>query len=150
MRSVELIIRELGPESQDVSSVAATGDASWVVQFENDAEVHLACRQSPPRLELMAPVASLPTGLEEDAMRALLMFNFLSADTGGARMSLSATNDAVFLVRDLPEAELSLVAVQQALRELAELAARWATVLSAGGSTPDAAAHSIAQSTHHP
>jgi hypothetical protein len=123
------IIDQLGPESPDVNCVAATGHEMWAVQCDNGAIAHLTRRDAPRRLELMAEVASLHAGTSMKAMRALLMFNFLSVDTGGLRMGLSAVDDAVFLIRDIPEADLSLAVLQGALRELVDLAAKWALIM---------------------
>jgi len=131
MALLELIIGELGPQSPDINAVASTGPGAWAVQFENGAIVHLAQRVAPSRLELRTEVASLPAEADMQAMRAILMFNFLSIDTGGQRMGLSAMHDLVFLIRDLPESELSLRAVQGALRGLADQAAKWALILDA-------------------
>jgi hypothetical protein len=136
-RQLDLIIGELGPESADIHCVAATGPATWAVQFDNDAVVHLAWRLSPPRLELMTAVARLPAAADREVMRAILMFNFLSLDTGGVRMGLSAEDDTVFLIRDLPGPELSLSAVQDAMRAMAGLATQWARILGVSATSPD-------------
>jgi hypothetical protein len=85
----------------------------------------------------MTLVAPLADGL--DAMRALLMFNFLSVDTGGVRMGLSALDRSVYMIRDIPDADLSVHAVQGACRGLADLAAKWAAILAALEAQADAA-----------
>jgi hypothetical protein len=125
----EWIVQELGPAGQDIAAVLQNGKASWVLQFENQGLMHLAWRHDPPRLELMTPVAQLDPDASAQALRPLLMFNFLSADTAGSRMALSAHADTVFLVRDIPEAQLSVQNVLAAMRGAADVASKWRQVL---------------------
>jgi len=125
---LQLIVQELGPASADVDSVVQQDD-SWIVTLENGRTVHLCWREEPPRLELMAPFSKLPDEASLEAHRVLLMFNFLSVDNGGCRMGLSAVDDLLLLIRDLPEAHLSLQTIQSAIRSIVDLGSKWDSVL---------------------
>ena len=122
---LEPVMSEIGPQSPDVVAVVRDGDDSWAVQFESGAVVNLACRSAPARLELMVRAGAAPPSSREDVLRALLMFNFLSADTGGARMGLGTEGSAVYLIRDLPESAITKPAVQIAMQALVAVAGKW-------------------------
>ena len=122
---LEPVMHEIGPECPDVMAVVKDGEASWAVQFENGSVVNLARRTEPARVEMMVHAGTAPKGTREDVLRALMMFNFLSADTGGARMALGAVGDSVYLVRDLAESDITTPALHAEMRALTTVAGKW-------------------------
>ncbi len=131
------VMNELGPECSDIAAIAQPGEDSWAVHFANGRVVNLALRSDPARVEMMVGVGTAPKGTREDVMRCLMMFNFLSADTGGARMGLSALDDAVFLIRDLAQPDITTPALHAEMRALADVAQKWREFLEQAAKASD-------------
>ncbi len=125
------VLQDLGPRSGDVASVVQDDVNAWAVRFQDDALVQLTWLELPPRLELLTGIGRLAPLAAREALEGLLMFNLLSADSGGARMALSASDRSLYLLRDLTPDSLSLDGVRDALRSLAGMAEQWRGALSA-------------------
>lgn len=125
------LLQDLGPRCADVAAVVQDGASAWTVRFRDDSLVRLGWMDKPPRLELLAPVIRLAPLVDREVLEGLLMFNLLSADSGGARMALSASDRSLHLMRDLPPESLHLDGLRDALRALAGLAAHWREALVA-------------------
>lgn len=133
------VLQDLGPRSTDVVSVVQDDVNAWAVTFQDDSLVQLTWQEGPPRLELLARVSRLAPLPAREVLEGLLMFNLLSADSGGARMALGASDRGLYLMRDLPLASLDLDTLRDALRSLAAMATSWHEALSAqeaGASSP--------------
>jgi hypothetical protein len=128
---LEPVLNEIGPVNADVVAVYRDGEDSWAVQFDGEAIVNLARRANPNRLEMMVLAGIAPKGLRDEVVRSLLMFNFLSSDSGGARMGLGAVDDTVYLIRDLPETDLTAAALYAEMKALATVAGKWREFLLA-------------------
>lgn len=135
--AVTWILQDLGPQSADVVSVVQDEVNAWAVTFRDESLVQLTWLEGPPRLELLAGIGRLDPQAAREVLEGLLMFNLLSADSGGARMALSASDRALYLMRDLPLGSLSLDGVRDALRSLAGAGQAWREALAK-------------QDTHHP
>jgi hypothetical protein len=118
------IMADLGPSSPDIRAVSQGAAESWTVLFADDWLVHLALRDGPSRLELAVCLGRLPQSPE--AAIQLLFFNFLTAETGGARMGLSALNRQIHLFIDLPLYGIDLSCVRDTCRSLVAVGASWA------------------------
>lgn len=136
--AVTWLMQDIGPHSADVASVVQDDSNAWAVGFQDGSLVQLTWLDGPPRLELLARVTRLEPLLAHELLEGLLMFNLLSADSGGARMALSASDRSLYLMRDLPPDALSLDGLRDALRSLAAMAGKWRDALAAqrAGPTP--------------
>lgn len=138
--AVNWILQDLGPHSADIVSVVQDDTNAWAVTFQDESLVQLTWLDGPPRLELLARISHLDPLAARDVLEGLLMFNLLSAESGGVRMALSASDRSLYLMRDLPLESLGLDGVRDALRSLAGMAGKWRGALSAkaAGESPDA------------
>ncbi|MBC5765505.1 type III secretion system chaperone [Ramlibacter albus] len=134
LQHLALLLEDLGPATPGVACVTRNGDGVWLVRFDDGGAVHLAVRDDAPRLELAAEVGLLAQHDAEFALRAAMMFNFLSADTGGARMALAA-DDTVYLMRDVPLEAITLADLQAHIAELDNIAHEWDLVFTQVAST---------------
>jgi hypothetical protein len=126
---LEPVMNEIGPDCSDIAAVFRDGEDSWAVQLDGGSIVNVARRSDPARVEMTVLAGTAPKGLREEVLRALLMFGFLSADTGGARMGLGAADDGVYMIRDLPASDITTRALHAEMQALAEVAARWGEFL---------------------
>lgn len=119
------LLRDVATVSPDIENIIQDEIQSWAVRFLDDGVIHLALREQPARLELMASIGNWPSNAPEEFASLLLMFNFLSKDTGGARMGLSAHDRRIYLVADLPRSIADAYTLRDELRRFATLAANW-------------------------
>lgn len=112
---VQLLLNEL-EASDGVALLFHDGACEWALQYDDESIVHLTWREGHPRLELACMVAPLPDEPNGSLLKALLMFNYLSEDSGGARLAVSAHDNQVRLLRDLAPSLLELPILKQALQ----------------------------------
>ena len=129
--AVTWLLQDLAPQSADVASVVQNDTNAWSVSFRDDSQLQVTWLEGPPRLELLARITPLDPLVTREVLEGLLMFNLLSADSGGARMALSASDRCLYLMRDQPLESLNLDGVRNALRSLAGMAQKWREALSA-------------------
>lgn len=142
--AVSWLMQDIGPRSADIASVVQDDTNTWAVGLQDGALLQLTWLDGPPRLELLARIGPLDPLASREVLEGLLMFNLLSADSGGARMALSASDRSLYLLRDLPPESLSLDGLRDALRSLAGAAQSWREALSRqdASPTPPSAFHS--------
>ncbi|MGE4243168.1 type III secretion system chaperone [Ramlibacter sp.] len=121
-----LLMDEIGPRARDFTIVMQDGLASWALEYEGGRRVHVSAREEPPRVEIMVEVCAFPQCGPAEVLKMLMMFNFMSADTAGARMALCSPDDTVYVVRDLPLDEAQGLRLESAIARLASIASLWA------------------------
>ncbi|WP_291141373.1 type III secretion system chaperone [Hydrogenophaga sp.] len=126
---VQTVLEELGPLSDDVSTVALHDDNAWVVTYADDTQVVLTWCEEPPRLQTLTQVAQLDQALTNEHMEALLTFNLLSSQSQGARMAWSPQERSLYILRDLPEVQCDLTTLRDSLRSLLGTADYWREAL---------------------
>jgi hypothetical protein len=129
--AVTWLLQDLAPQSADVASVVQNDTNAWSVSFQDDSLIQVTWLDGPPRLELLARITRLDPLVAREVLEGLLMFNLLSADSRGARMALSASDRALYLLRDLPLESLHLDGLRDALRSLAAVSGSWREALTA-------------------
>lgn len=129
--AVTWLLQDLAPQNADVASVDQNDTNAWTVSFRDDSQLQVTWLESPPRLELLARITRLDPLVAREVLEGLLMFNLLSADSRGARMALSASDRALYLMRDLPLESLHFDGLRDSLRSLAALASQWREALTA-------------------
>jgi len=115
---LQLLLEDL--DAADGGLVALYHDDAfeWALQYEDETVIHLTWRGEHSRIELACAVAPLPESADGDLLKALLMCNLLSDESGGTRLALSAPDKMVMLIRDLEPESLELPALKDSLDAL--------------------------------
>jgi hypothetical protein len=120
----------------------ATGDRGdgWEIRPLDGAEPSMLLLRGarPGHMLLVTDVGPPPAADREAALEALLLYNALGTDTGGARFALDEPGGAVTLAIDVGEADLAEDALARMMAGLRTLASGWRRVLAGWGA--DAAA----------
>lgn len=137
------LMTALGPQTDSVDWVAFDSDAaSWWIGFDNQSAVLLEWFDEQESFVLNAPLGTPPPEGRLKAYQAVLAYNALWRDNGGARIGLADAQGGLSFMVDLPARALTLDQLQQVLLGVQSQAALWSQCVANPGEaeSPDRSA----------
>ena len=123
------LVDELGPDWDAVAAVAPVGRGVWAVQFTDGRAVGIEHEPATGRVVISAGLGPVPVEHRLAVYAAMLNFNALGPEVGGARLSLYGAERAAELSAVLADDGLTLVRLRAALQFLADSARAWAAMM---------------------
>lgn len=120
------LMMALGPQTGPVYWVGydeALG--AWSVGFDDGAIVYLEWAVEWEGFMVQAELGSAPSGAERVVYEAVLAYNALWRDNGGARIGIVSAEGEMALMVELPARRLTLEQLQQVLLGVKAQAASW-------------------------
>lgn len=99
---------------------------TWSVQFEDDSIVQSTWSDAPPRLVFEASLGAPHLQNRSRVHEAVLTYNMLWQQTGGARIGLAGDDGELMLIVDLPAQGLEPAQLHHTLDRMKAVAASWA------------------------
>ncbi|HSV47767.1 MAG TPA: type III secretion system chaperone [Ramlibacter sp.] len=119
------VLAELGPGCDAIDGIQELADGSWALLMFETRRVDLALDARRGMLVLRTDVGRPPPSRMAEGYAALLSYNLLWEQTGGARMALGGSEGDVVLLMDVPMAGLDWGTLDTVLRNIADVADAW-------------------------
>lgn len=132
LESVQALMKELGPQVNNVDAVVQNGDSTWAVQFDDGAVVFLEWDDQPSRLVLSAELGKIAEARQLEVLRLLLSYNLLWRDTGGVKTALGGPEGAAMLLYECSADSLTLAVLQTVLENFCNSAQIWRRYIEQG------------------
>lgn len=120
LEQIQQFVEQLGPASDDVASIAQTGDRSWAVAYD---ETTIVALEFVPDRNVLVMTIDLGTPTDEsrtNVYAAMLSFNALWRETGGVKTALA--DGELFQLYDLSTTGLTLGDLRNVLGNFVEKA----------------------------
>jgi hypothetical protein len=128
--TIRQLLIELGQGSDTIDGIQETGDGEWAMLVDETRRFDLDHDAARGVLVVGTDVGRPAEGREREAYEALLSYNALWAQTGGARMALGGTGGDVLL--------LTWGRLDAVLANLREVADAWRELLAGSDAPPQA------------
>lgn len=120
------LMAALGPQTETIEWVGFDGEhAAWAVAFDNQSAVLLDWFGEQESFILQAGLGAPPTDGQVAAYQAVLAYNALWRENGGARIAMVGASGELALMLELPARALTLDQLQRVLLGLKSAAERW-------------------------
>jgi len=120
LEQIQQFLEQLGPASDDVASIAQTGDRSWAVAYDESTVVALEFVPDRNVLVLTIDLGKPADDRRADVYGALLSFNALWRETGGVKTAMA--DGELFQIYDLVADGLTLGDLRNVLGNFVEKA----------------------------
>lgn len=128
------LMTALGPQTDGVDWVAFDSEAaSWWIGFDNQSSVLLEWFDEQESFVLNAPLGAPPPEARLQAYQAVLAYNALWRDNGGARIGLADAHGGLSFMVDLPARSLTLDQLQQVVLGVQSQAEQWSRCVANPG-----------------
>ncbi|WP_276807782.1 type III secretion system chaperone [Castellaniella defragrans] len=124
------ILLELGPLSEAIDIVHQNAPGDWSLLVFETRRFDLTLDAAHGRLVLATPVGDPDPATWGETASALLAYNLLWPQTGGAYFAQEGTRGAIWLQMQVPVAGLRAAALDTLLQGLAGTADAWAETLA--------------------
>jgi hypothetical protein len=122
---IQQLMQELGPSLPDIDAVVQTEEPSWAVQFSDETVLIIEPSEEPPRMVFSAELGSASDDLQLPIYETLLCYNLLWRETGGVKIGLAGPKGALILSSELCLEGLTLMNLQEAINNFANIARSW-------------------------
>ena len=126
---IEQLVGELGPAWDAVRAVAVARPGAWAVQFSDGRTVGIEHEPEAGRVVISAGLGRVPEEHCLSVYAAMLNFNALGREVGGARLALAGAAHEAELSAVLSDEGLTLDGLCAALVFLADTARAWAAMI---------------------
>ncbi|MEJ0020550.1 MAG: type III secretion system chaperone [Acetobacteraceae bacterium] len=123
------LVAELAPAWDDVRAIAIVHTGAWAVQFADGRTVGIEHEPAAGRVVISAGLGRVPEEHRLAVYAAMLNFNALGGEVGGARLSLTGAEREAELSAVLADEGLSLDGLRAALGFLADSARAWTAMM---------------------
>ena len=130
---MDRLMADLGPTWSDVQAVIGAQDGAWAVQFADGRTVGVEHDPPAGRVVISASLGHVPAEHRLTVYAAMLNFNALGREVGGARLSLVGAMRDVELSAVLADDGLTPVRLRAALAFLADSARAWTGMMQDPG-----------------
>lgn len=122
----QALMRALGPQTESIDWVGFDGEqGTWAICFDDQAMVLLEWFAEQESFLLCAGLGLPPADGELAAYKAVLAYNALWRENGGAHIGMLGADGELALMLALPARSLTQAQLQQVVLGLAALAERW-------------------------
>ncbi len=135
IEEVRAVLAELGPGCDAIDGIQELADGSWALLMFENRRIDLALDARRSVLVLRTDVGRPLHSRAADSYAALLSYNLLWEQTGGARMALGGADGEVVLLLDLPVACLDWGTLDAVLRNIHGVAQAWGRQLQQAAPT---------------
>lgn len=126
---MDRLIAELGPSWSDVHAVVEARPGAWAVQFADGRTMGIEHEPEAARVVISAGLGQVPEEHRLTIYAAMLNFNALGSEVGGARLSLVGIAREAELSAVMADTDLTLVGLRAAMAFIADSARAWTNMM---------------------
>ena len=120
------LFTELGAQTDSIDSISIEEEAqTWTVGFDDDSALLVEWDGAPERFMIHALLGTPPDQGTVNVYRAVLAYNALWRENGGARIGLADAEGELMLMVELAAEDLSLEQLQRVLLNVKSVAGIW-------------------------
>lgn len=119
-------LAQSAPRVERIIAVIEAGEGAWTVAFEDDIACLVECVGDPACIALSIDLGKPPGHRTAEVHAAVLSYNLLWRETGGARIGLAGDERELVLMREFAASDVDDDMLLPAVTRLADVGGWWA------------------------
>lgn len=128
--TVQLIMKEIGPQTPDIDAVVQHGEDSWALQLDDTSILFIEYATEPDRLVLSTELGMPIPERRLEVCQLMLSYNLLWEENAGLTMALGGPEGGATLLCEWRSTEPELQKFQEELRRFSQVAQAWRSYIA--------------------
>lgn len=133
--TIQLIMREIGPQTSNIDAVVQHGEDSWAIQLDDTSIILMEYATDPERLVLSTELGMPLQQRRLEVCQLMLSYNLLREENAGLTMALGGPDGGAMLLFEWYSTQPALQDFQRELRRFSQVANAWRAYMAQADST---------------